>query len=149
MLRVGMGARGRDTPSDATEEGERQLSENNMVRAKAARMSAAAVVVVATVFAFAAMGGVGMAGGVASLSQYGYGQYGHGKKVTICHKGKRTIRVSVNAWPAHKRHGDVEGACTSVEKHATKHNENEAKHAGGNAGETAEGSKHEIGRAHV
>ena len=137
-----MGARGRDIPSDATEEGERQLSENRDVKVKAGRLAAAAVVVVATVFAFTAMGGVGMAGGVASLSQYGYGQYGHGKKVTICHKGKRTIRVSVNAWPAHQRHGDVEGACTSVRKHAKKHNQNEAEHAGGNAGATAEGSKH-------
>ncbi len=37
-----------------------------------------------------------------------------GKKMAICHSGddgNHTIHVSIKAWPAHKRHGDVAGAC--------------------------------------
>lgn len=34
-----------------------------------------------------------------------------GGKVTICHKGKNTLTVSVNAWPAHEAHGDARTAC--------------------------------------
>jgi len=33
------------------------------------------------------------------------------EKVTICHKLKNTISVSVSAWPAHQAHGDTMGAC--------------------------------------
>jgi hypothetical protein len=55
---------------------------------------------------FASYGGIGFASGVINLAQYQYG-----KKVTICHKNKVTITVSVNAWPAHKRHGDTIGPC--------------------------------------
>jgi hypothetical protein len=36
-----------------------------------------------------------------------------GEKITICHKGKNTITISVDAWPAHMAHGDTEGACGS------------------------------------
>ena len=32
-------------------------------------------------------------------------------KVTICHKGKRTIRVGAPAVNGHLRHGDTKGAC--------------------------------------
>lgn len=32
-------------------------------------------------------------------------------KVTICHKGKQTITIGASAWPAHKAHGDTQGAC--------------------------------------
>jgi hypothetical protein len=38
-------------------------------------------------------------------------QYQYGKKVTICHKGKNTISVSIHAWPAHQAHGDTLGPC--------------------------------------
>jgi hypothetical protein len=41
----------------------------------------------------------------------GHGR-GHAGKVTICHKG-HTITVSRNALPAHLRHGDHEGACST------------------------------------
>ena len=57
---------------------------------------------------FAALGGVGVAQSAVSAVQYQYG-----KKVTICHKGK-TITVSKNAVPAHVRHGDTLGPCTST-----------------------------------
>jgi outer membrane biosynthesis protein TonB len=33
------------------------------------------------------------------------------KKITICHKGKNTITISENAWPAHYAHGDYKGPC--------------------------------------
>jgi hypothetical protein len=42
-----------------------------------------------------------------AAAQYQYG----GKKVTICHKGKNTITISVNAWRAHEAHGDTIGTC--------------------------------------
>jgi hypothetical protein len=45
----------------------------------------------------------------------GHGQNGHAGKVTICHKG-HTITVSKNALPAHLRHGDTEGTCTTSGK---------------------------------
>jgi hypothetical protein len=61
---------------------------------------------VAACAVFASYGGISFASGVINLAQYQYG-----KKVTICHKGKVTITVSVNAWPAHKRHGDTLGPC--------------------------------------
>ena len=62
--------------------------------------------------AFASLGGVGLAQG-AGLAQYQYG-----KKLTICHKGKNTIRISTRAWPAHKRHGDTLGTCADAKKKA-------------------------------
>jgi hypothetical protein len=34
-----------------------------------------------------------------------------GQKITICHKKKNTLSVSVSAWPAHQAHGDTMGAC--------------------------------------
>ncbi|MBM3678618.1 MAG: hypothetical protein FJW96_12165 [Actinobacteria bacterium] len=34
-------------------------------------------------------------------------------RITICHKG-RTITIARAAWAAHRRHGDVEGACTGA-----------------------------------
>jgi len=34
--------------------------------------------------------------------------------VTICHRGKNTISISLRAWPAHQRHGDTQGACAAA-----------------------------------
>ena len=33
------------------------------------------------------------------------------EKVTICHKGKKTIRIQASAVPGHLAHGDTLGAC--------------------------------------
>jgi hypothetical protein len=41
-------------------------------------------------------------GGVGSSSQ---------QKVSLCHKGKKTLTVSAHAQAAHERHGDTLGAC--------------------------------------
>ena len=37
---------------------------------------------------------------------------GGGEKITICHKKKKTLTISINAWPAHQAHGDTMGACS-------------------------------------
>ena len=65
-------------------------------------------------WAFALLGGVGQAQNekpVLAQSQYGH-------KVTICHKGKHTIKISIRAWPAHHRHGDSVGTCAEAKKKA-------------------------------
>ena len=82
------------------------------------RMAGFVAVAFASTVMFVALGGVGLA-----QTAVGLGQYQYGKKVTICHKGKRTIRISVRAWPAHKRHGDLVGTCEQAAKraHAKKH----------------------------
>jgi hypothetical protein len=86
-------------------------------RATARRAGITFVVAVAAVLAFAAVGGTGLAGGLAKpgKAQYAPGQYKNSdKKVTICHKAKVTIRVSVNALPAHTQHGDDTGMCPAL-----------------------------------
>jgi hypothetical protein len=82
-----------------------------------ARLGATITVALAAVTAFAVVGGTGLAGGLAKPvnAQYGPGQYQYGAKITICHKNKVTIRISINAWPAHqKQHGDQIGSCAAV-----------------------------------
>ena len=84
---------------------------------KAPRIAAALAVAVGMLMAFAALGGVGLAQTGVSAGQYQYGK----KKVTICHKGKKTIRVSKAAFKAHKRHGDTLGRCDRAGKKGSKH----------------------------
>ena len=89
------------------------------------RPAFAAAVTAATLVPLAVFGGVAFAKGGPSASEYQYGpsggQYG---KITICHhthskKNKQvTIRISPNAWPAHQKHGDTQGACD--QSHSTK-----------------------------
>ena len=71
---------------------------------------------------FAVFGGTGLAGSSAKpvKAQYGPGQYNNPNKVTICHKSKVTIRVSVNALPAHEAHGDDVGTCAASAAAAAK-----------------------------
>ena len=89
-------------------------------------------VVAASVVAFASLGGVGLAQSAVGLAQYQYG-----KKVTICHKGKNTIRISTRAWPAHKRHGDTLGTCAEAKKKA--HAKKAARQEGARQGSRQEG----------
>ena len=58
---------------------------------------------------FTTLGGAGLAQNAVSAAQ---GQYG--KKVTLCHKGKKTISVGKAAVPAHLRHGDTLGTCAAA-----------------------------------
>ncbi len=81
------------------------------------RLGATAIVALGAMLVFAAIGGTGLAGGLAKpgKAQYAPGQYQSSeKKVTVCHKGKVTIRISVNALPAHKAHGDSMGLCPAL-----------------------------------
>jgi len=69
--------------------------------------AALAVVMVAT-----------LAGVATAKPGKGHG-HGHGKakgneKVTLCHKGKKTITVGKPAEKAHLRHGDTRGACAGT-----------------------------------
>ncbi len=88
-------------------------------RSLGSRRAIATAVAVASVVAFASLGGVGLAKSAIGLAQYQYG-----KKVTICHRHKNTITISIKAWPAHERHGDTLGKCT------TGHKPNNGKHNG-------------------
>ena len=82
---------------------------------KTPRIAAAAVMVVCMLVAVAALGGVGHAQNVITAAEGAYG-----KKVTICHKGKKTISIGKSAWPAHQRHGDTLGTCASAAAKAKK-----------------------------
>ena len=106
-------------------------SRGSNLRRRTASVVAVAVAGVAFT-AFASLGGAGLAQSAIGLAQYQYG-----KKVTICHKGKKTIRISVRAWPAHKRHGDTEGLCVrTAEKKHPRH------------GKHAEPAKHGVAKEH-
>ena len=88
-----------------------------------ARASLATVLTVVLVLAVAALAGASPGKGkpgkpgkkdAPSTAQYQYGPSGHqyGKtKVTLCHKGKKTITVGKPAAKAHLRHGDTLGRC--------------------------------------
>ena len=88
---------------------------NHTANCRRSRVVTTIIATVVAVAAFASFGGIGLAHGVINLAQYQYG-----KKITICHKQKRTITVSVNAWPAHQRHGDTVGPCQAATAAAKK-----------------------------
>jgi hypothetical protein len=69
------------------------------------------------VVAFAVLGGTSFAGEAAKKpkpAKAQYGQYNNASKVTLCHKGKVTIRVGAPAVKAHQAHGDEVGACATT-----------------------------------
>jgi microcystin-dependent protein len=78
------------------------------------RRVATAVSASAAVVLFAALGGAGLAQTALEPARGLVTQSQGGEKVEICHKGKNTISISVNALPAHLRHGDTESECTAV-----------------------------------
>ena len=80
-----------------------------MARNRRSRVVATIAATVVAVATFASLGGIDLANGVINLAQYQYG-----KKITICHKNKVTITVSLKAWPAHQRHGDSVGPCQAT-----------------------------------
>jgi hypothetical protein len=83
---------------------------------KTPRLAAALAVAVGMLLAFAALGGVGFA----QTTGGGPGKGQYGKKVTVCHKGKKTIRVSKAAVRKHLRHGDTLGRCDRSAKKGKK-----------------------------
>ena len=94
-----------------------------MQRRRSRRLGVTMGVALGAVAAFAMIGGTSLAGGLGkpAKSQYGPGQYQYGAKVTVCHKGKVTIRVAFVAWKrAHEKHGDTLGPCTGAAAKAAK-----------------------------
>src|SRR5712691_8826114 len=95
-----------------------------------------AVVVGVSVFAAAALAGIGFARSAISAEQYQYG------KVTICHHthSKKnptvTITISKNALPAHLKHGDTLGPCPPAPSEPGQGKDNGS---GGNAGTPPQG----------
>jgi hypothetical protein len=87
------------------------------------RVIAAAFASVAGVVLFVVVGGVGLAQSAVALAQHQSGdpgQHQDDRKIVICHKDTNTITISVNAWPAHQRHGDTEGECAAAATTQTK-----------------------------
>jgi membrane protein involved in colicin uptake len=109
---------------------------------KSPRIAAAAAMVVCMLVAVAALGGVGHAQNVITAAQGAYG-----KKVTICHKGKKTISISKSAWPAHQRHGDTLGTCSSAAAKAAKAKKAKAAKAAKAKAEKAKAAKAEKAKA--
>ena len=91
------------------------------------RAAAASALIVVLVLAVAALAGASPGKGkppgppgqakkntapTAAQKQYGPAGHQYGKtKVTLCHKGKKTITVGAPAAKAHLRHGDKLGRC--------------------------------------
>lgn len=91
---------------------------------RAALLVTASAVILACFWAF---GGAGFASSSISANQYQYG----GKKVKVCHNGKKTIRISRSALPAHLAHSDTVGKC---KKDKGKHRGDGKKHDGDDRG---------------
>lgn len=107
---------------------------NHTANSRRSRVVTTIIATVVAVAAFASFGGIGLAHGVINLAQYQYG-----KKITICHKQKRTITVSVNAWPAHQRHGDTVGPCQAATAAAKKGSQPSGKQGGKGQGGKGKG----------
>jgi hypothetical protein len=67
-------------------------------------------------------------GGVGFAKSPGPAQAQYGKKVALCHKGKKTVNVSKNAVKAHVKHGDTLGACATDAKAKRKADAKAKKH---------------------
>jgi hypothetical protein len=83
---------------------------------KSLRVAGTIALAIVLLVALGAIVGIGYAKHSPSSAQYQYRG-----KVTICHKGKHTIRVSVNALKAHQAHGDTLGPCPNGKQKHTKH----------------------------
>jgi hypothetical protein len=73
----------------------------------------AALITGATLVPLVAFGGIGLAQGFPSASQYQYSPSANQYKIAVCHYTHSAkhpwviIRISKSAWPAHQRHGDT------------------------------------------
>lgn len=118
-------------------------------RATPRRLGTTVAVAFGAVVAFAAIGGTGFAGSVVkpSKAQYGPGQYQNPGKVTVCHKGKVTIRISMRALPAHQAHGDAVGSCAAVAAKAKAGKAKAAKVKPAKGGKAAKAAKEKPAKA--
>jgi hypothetical protein len=89
---------------------------NAFKRSKRSRVAAAAIMSAGVLVPLGVFGGTGFAqSGSPAQAQY---------KITICHhthsKKHPTVTISISnrAWPAHQKHGDTLGPCTTPKKHA-------------------------------
>ena len=82
------------------------------------------IIALVGVVAFAVTGGSALAAEAAKPAKAAKSKDGNASteatgaqagKVAVCHKRKRTIRVSANALPAHARHGDAQRPCSAAE----------------------------------
>jgi hypothetical protein len=90
------------------------MSDHEFFASQRKRTAFGLAVVVALLTLTAIAAGVGFAGGSISADQYQNG------KTTICHHTHSrkhpavTITINQNAWLAHQRHGDTQGACSKT-----------------------------------
>jgi hypothetical protein len=115
-----------------------------------------AAVTAALLVPLGVFGAPALARSAAAASEYEYGsgsQYQY--KVTICHHThskkhpNHTIKVSVNAWKAHQKHGDTLGACVPAAPtttSSTKHGKSGDDHGKSNAQHGDSGTQH--GKGH-
>jgi hypothetical protein len=123
---------------------------------KRARLVAAAALTGVLLVPLAVFAGSGSATN-SSAAQYQY-------KITICHHTHSgthpavTISVSVNAWPAHRRHGDTIGPCPptapTIAPPSTQHGNSGESHGNsgeshGNSGESHGNSGESHGNGHA
>jgi hypothetical protein len=80
---------------------------------KPLRAAFAAAVSLTALLVLALLAGVGFAKSSPGAAQYQYGGKG---KTTVCHKGKKTVRISNKAVRSHVRHGDKLGPCAKKDK---------------------------------
>ena len=110
-------------------------------RTKRFRLAMGAVISACLLVPLAVFGGTGLAQSSSAAKQYpSADQYA----ITICHHTHskkhpmHTIRVSVKAWPAHKRHGDTLGECPKPSKPSKSHGHD----ANGQSGSHGNGKAH-------
>jgi hypothetical protein len=110
------------------------------------RFAAAGMMTGALLVPLAVFGGTGAAKS-SSAAEYQY-------KITICHHTHSTknpsvtISVSLNAWPAHKKHGDTMGACPpKVPLTTTTHGASSNGKSNGNSGNHGNSSSHGNGHS--
>jgi hypothetical protein len=116
-----------------------------------------AAVTAALLVPLGVFGAPALARTAAAVSEYQYGGSQYQYKITICHHTHskkhptQTIKVSVNAWKAHHRHGDTMGACTPTpvaptNTSTTTHGKSGEQHGKGNAQHGQSGVQH--GKGH-
>jgi hypothetical protein len=77
-----------------------------------------------------------------------HGRGGSQQKVTLCHKGKKSLTVGAPALDAHLRHGDLQGACPSGDSGPESSGETMKPDAAKNGGGTGSGSQQKVTLCH-
>jgi hypothetical protein len=121
------------------------------------RVLAGLAVTVGLLVPLAVFGAPALARTAASASEYEYHHSSSAEyqyKIEVCHHtGSKkhqwhTIRISVRAWPAHHRHGDLLGACTGSEPLVVKHDHGKGHDHGAGSNTSSNGQGHDQGNGH-